>query len=158
MDDSRVKSAGQLVAALVSPKTSADAERWFEFGDEWKRAAGEREGAHSRVSDVKNGVLFVEVEHTGWIQLLKFKEDSILKHLARRFPELQLRGIAYRLAGDAKRDDGPAGARVSRAEIVDDGVRPEIPEKKPDFTVDGVGDDALRSALRSLSDAFKEPS
>ncbi|MCX7025239.1 MAG: DUF721 domain-containing protein [Spirochaetes bacterium] len=158
MDDSRVKTAAELISSLISPQTAQAAERWFEFGTAWKRAAGEREGAHSHVVDARNGILVVEVEHPGWIQLLQMKQSAILDKLARRFPDLGLKAIAFRLAADPKPADGGESMAVPVKPVFrsDGDERPENPDKAEGFTVEAVRDDALKSALTSLAAAFED--
>jgi hypothetical protein len=57
---------------------------------------------------VDKGLLIVEAEHPGWIQLLQMHQSSILEAVARRFPELGLRGIVFRLAGHGGAPRTPA--------------------------------------------------
>jgi len=109
MDDSRVKKASDLVSALVSPKAARTGEGWVGFFSAWAEVAGERAAAHSRISDVKNGIVLVEADHPGWIQTLQFSQARILAELKRRFPRLELRGISFRVAPGGQE---PVPARV----------------------------------------------
>ncbi|MBR1723208.1 MAG: DUF721 domain-containing protein [Treponema sp.] len=64
---------------------------------------GENLGAnlysHSRIIDLKNGILLVEVDHPGWIQTLRLYQKYILTGLKRNVPELSISSLAYRLRG-----------------------------------------------------------
>ena len=60
---------------------------------------GERLAANTRVLDLKNGVLIIESDHSGWIQYIKFYEKFILKGLKKESPDLKINSIAYKLRG-----------------------------------------------------------
>ena len=48
-------------------------------------------------SDIKRGILIVEAEHQGWMQLLQLQQDRILEEIELKFPDLKIRGIAFKL-------------------------------------------------------------
>lgn len=60
---------------------------------------GENLAIHSRVIDFKNGVLFVEADHPGWIELLQLHKKYILKGLKIENPGLKVETIAFVLKG-----------------------------------------------------------
>lgn len=60
---------------------------------------GERLASNTRVIDLKNGVLLVETDHSGWIQYLKIYQSFILKGLNMALPELEIKNLAFRLKG-----------------------------------------------------------
>jgi|GEM_PF-333469 len=111
MDDSRIRKASDLLGTLLSPEVAAKADTWSRFFGFWSRAAGENLAAHSRPVDVRNGIVFVEAEHPGWIQLLQMDQNRILETIRRTFPELGVSGIAFKLAKDGSM---PGTARVTR--------------------------------------------
>ena len=55
--------------------------------------------AHSRIVDLKNGVLLVEADHPGWIELLQLRKRFILKGLSFYAKDLRVETLAFRLAG-----------------------------------------------------------
>lgn len=55
--------------------------------------------SHSRVIDLKNGILLVECDHPGWIQTLRLYQKYILTGLKRGVPELKISSLAFRLRG-----------------------------------------------------------
>lgn len=69
-----------------------------EDGDE-VLSLGEKLAANSHVVDLKNGVLLVEANHSGWIQYLKFNQKFILQGLKWAVPDLKITGLAFRVAG-----------------------------------------------------------
>jgi hypothetical protein len=60
---------------------------------------GQNLAAHSRVIDLKNGVLLVEADHPGWIELLHLYTKYILTGLNRAVPELTIDTLSFRLKG-----------------------------------------------------------
>lgn len=60
---------------------------------------GQNLAAHSRVVDLKNGVLLVEADHPGWIELLHLYTKYILTGLNRAVPELTIDTLSFRLKG-----------------------------------------------------------
>jgi hypothetical protein len=101
MGDSRIKDISSLLSAFFDENKLRRGERYTEFFSSWSDTVGERLAVHSRIVDVDKGLLVVEAEHPGWIQLLQMRQSSILESVARRFPELKLRGIVFRIAGQS---------------------------------------------------------
>ena len=60
---------------------------------------GENLASHSRIIDLKNGVLLVEADHPGWIELLQLHKVFILKGMKMEKPEIEINSIVFRLKG-----------------------------------------------------------
>ena len=54
--------------------------------------------AYSRIKDLERGVLLVEADHPGWIQILQTKQTELLSAVKHRYPELEIRSISFRLS------------------------------------------------------------
>lgn len=54
---------------------------------------------HTRVVDFKNGILLIESDHPGWIELLQLHKSFILKGLNMSMPQLKINTLAYKLKG-----------------------------------------------------------
>jgi predicted nucleic acid-binding Zn ribbon protein len=62
---------------------------------------------HSRVLDLYQGVLQVETDHPGWLQIFQLKQKALLADVRARFPKLAVTGIAFRLSrGPLPKPDG----------------------------------------------------
>ena len=48
--------------------------------------------AHSRLVDVQNGILLVEVDHPGWLQMLQLRKAALLEAARRAAPRRQRGG------------------------------------------------------------------
>jgi hypothetical protein len=97
MGDSRIKDISTLLSSFFDVNKLNQGERYSSFFSSWPRVVGPRLAAHSRVADVEKGLLIVEADHPGWIQLLQIRQSSILEDVSRQYPELGLRGILFRL-------------------------------------------------------------
>lgn len=72
----------------------------YESEDSEKRMPiGERLAGNTRVIDLKNGVLLVETDHSGWIQYLNMYKKFILTGLKMKLPELKITSLAFRVSG-----------------------------------------------------------
>jgi hypothetical protein len=137
MGDSRIKDITALLSSFFDEDKLRHGERYSGFFASWPSLVGPRLAAHSRVADVDKGLLVVEAEHPGWIQLLQMRQSNILEDAARRYPELGLRGIVFRLAGE------PATARPAPPPI------DEMPEPSPETEAEKI---ELARALEDISD------
>jgi len=72
-------------------------EDYVGFSRSWKSIAGSRLGEHSHPADLRHGLLIVEAEHQGWMQLLQLQQDRMLEEIQRKFPDLEITGMAFRL-------------------------------------------------------------
>ncbi len=148
MGDSRVKDVSSLLSSFFDEEKLRRGERYSEFFAYWPSVVGSRLAAHSRVADVDKGLLVVEADHPGWIQLLQFRQSVIVEEVARRFPELGLRGIVFRLAG--------TGPRAAEAASGDPGAGPPAPEAPGEAAP--TGDAASATTVESAESADSGPS
>jgi predicted nucleic acid-binding Zn ribbon protein len=65
----------------------------------WKQIAGEALAAHSRLVDVQNGTLLVEVDHPGWLQMFQLRKAALLEAARKAAPQAGIEGIRTRLGG-----------------------------------------------------------
>lgn len=72
-----------------------------------KSPVNENEGSnmaeHSRVVDLKKGILFVEVDHPGWMELIQLHRNYIMRGLSIECPDVEITNLAFNLKGN--RDD-----------------------------------------------------
>jgi hypothetical protein len=136
MADSRIKSVSELLSSFFDQDTVKKGELYSSFGHSWKTIAGSRLGEHSHPVDIKHGILIVETEHQGWMQLLQLQQDKMLEETQQRFPDLGIRGIAFRLGNPA----GPvSGAAVERTWVGTATPSPVTPSPQVPNPVPGKG-------------------
>jgi hypothetical protein len=54
--------------------------------------------AHSQIRELQRGLLLVEADHPGWVQILQTKQKELLAEAQARYPELDIRSRAFRLS------------------------------------------------------------
>jgi hypothetical protein len=53
---------------------------------------------HSHIAEFERNVLLIEADHPGWIQILQMKQQKLLDNFQRRFPNMRVNGISFRLS------------------------------------------------------------
>ncbi len=84
---------------------------------------GPKLAAHSRVIDLKNENLLIEVDHSGWIQILQLNKKFILKGLHDLYPELKIRNLSFKLKGQTFEQ------KAGIAEYNEERVKKEVEER-----------------------------
>lgn len=97
--------AEDILRRLFGRYADHDQEGLIGFFAQWQKLVGTDLAAHAEPVDIKNGALYLEVDHPAWLQRLHAKQADILKAVQDRFPNLQIRQIYFR-----KAQDNPAGA------------------------------------------------
>ncbi len=154
MADSRIKDVSSLLSSFFNDDKLRRGERYSDFFNSWSSLVGSRLAAHSKVADVEKGMLVVEAEHPGWIQLLQLRQSGILDEAARRYPELGLKGIAFRLSGRGGVSRMPVSEKSADSPL----PSPENEEKESRIQaplLDDIADPALRALLKSLKDSLQ---
>ncbi len=97
-----MKKAGDLLSAIIDEKTLGKAREYSRLFSTWEHLNTKHgipaAASHSSIQDIRHGVLIVEVDHPGWIQILQTKEQQLLSELRQSFPDLGIIGIAFKLS------------------------------------------------------------
>jgi predicted nucleic acid-binding Zn ribbon protein len=99
-----MRKAGDVLSAFFDEGTLEKAKKFGELFSPalWAgllESNGLAQGVpHSRIVELEKTVLLIEADHPGWIQLLQTKQKGLLQSIQRRFPELSLTGISFRLS------------------------------------------------------------
>lgn len=110
MDGREINTFGNLINSVMS-RISGGGESGGNVADAWTRIllrikspVNESEGSnmaeHSRVTDLKQGLLFIEVDHPGWIELIQLHKKYIMRGLEIECPELGITNLAFNLKGN----------------------------------------------------------
>ncbi|MDR1565690.1 MAG: DUF721 domain-containing protein [Treponema sp.] len=112
----------------------------------WPAVAGDADiavaAAHSRIREFELGVILVEAEHPGWVQILQTKQTRLLKVFQGRFPELEIRGVSFCLSREPislKKPGVPGGA---------------VPEEEAPEETPGGGDE-FHAVMKRLEKSIK---
>jgi predicted nucleic acid-binding Zn ribbon protein len=104
-----MKKAGDVISALFkenfgsefveTARSSAELfSSWSEIvAEAWKNPEPAA-ASHSRISELEKGLLLIEADHPGWIMTLQTKQHELLEAAQRRYPELDIRSLAFKLS------------------------------------------------------------
>jgi hypothetical protein len=108
-------------------------------------------------------VLLVEADHPGWIQILQTKQAGLLQTVQKRYPELNVRGIAFTLsrgplahsAAEKSDPEKPHSNKIG-SDVSTDELLPEK-HKEPKRQDNCVlsKDDELYVALKNLEECVR---
>jgi hypothetical protein len=156
MGDSRIKDVSSLLSAFFDEDKLRRGERYSDFFSSWSALVGAKLAAHSRIVDVDKGLLIIEADHPGWIQLLQMRQSTILEAIAQRFPEFSLRGIVFRTTGQGAaprpRSADVDGTAPEPQDVAEDGMQGDegVPPQEESSQTQKDMDPALRSLFDSL--------
>jgi len=92
-----VKKAAEILARILNEKGREIGTNHSSVFGGWSWIVGESLAEHSRVYEVKNRNLFVEVDHPGWMQLLLMKKPQILRSVKRKYSALNIRDVKIKV-------------------------------------------------------------
>ena len=116
-----MKRVGDLISAIFDEKFIEKTKGYSAFFSCWedlmiKNGIASAAG-HSWIKSVEKGLVWIEVDHPGWKQILQTKESKLVHDFRYRFPDMGISGISIVLckAGIGIRDQG-SGIREEREE------------------------------------------
>ncbi len=119
------QSLGSALSQLFALKGYANVKGDAQLSDSWKQVAGDRIAERTMVLGMHRGVLQIGVSSAAMLgELASFHKLQLIEGLQKRFPELKLKGIKFRLRGDLAK---PAEANRKGAKSADDGC--EVTER-----------------------------
>ncbi|GHV93848.1 hypothetical protein AGMMS50293_01680 [Spirochaetia bacterium] len=165
-----MKRAGDVLSVFFDERLMKKAKGYSRLFSFWAEAAQKNGIAaaadHSRIRELDRGMLMVEADHPGWIQILQTKEHKLLDDFHRAFPDMDITGISIMLSrggpqpetGEECADElvSPAGAAAEESAVDDRaaGENAPLPESFHDQTentgYNEIKDDALKETLKRL--------
>lgn len=58
--------------------------------------------AHTELVDLKNGIVFIEADHSGFLQILQLYSSFIKKSLQKEMPDLKINSISFKIKRDGE--------------------------------------------------------
>lgn len=86
-----MKKAGDLVREIIDK--CSQGVRYLGIFKGWDDLVGQDLASHTKVKDIEQGYVLVEVDHPGWMYRLQLKERRILKSIRLKYPELDIKGL-----------------------------------------------------------------
>lgn len=90
---SRIIPLKDILNQFMDTLDYSDYEKEQKIENSWEKIAGIKISSHSKIKEIKNGVLVIEVEHPGWIQCILFEKKNIIGRINKRFPELNIKDL-----------------------------------------------------------------
>ncbi|MDR0495018.1 MAG: DUF721 domain-containing protein [Treponema sp.] len=146
-----MKRVGEVLSTIFDKDLMEKARGYSAMFSCWKDLA-EKNGIpaaadHSWIKNLDRGLVWIEVDHPGWKQILQTKESKLLSDFRRRFPEMDISGIAIVLC---RHGTAPASGETEAAAPEKYPLPPE-PEPMPvENGCDTVREGALKDALMRL--------
>lgn len=105
MNNNDIISCSEMIMNTFSSIEKESFENSSKLISVWKKIItkikndGQKLYEHSSVIEIKNGILLVESDHPGWIQLFQMNSKFIVKGFSIYAPELNIKSVAFRLKG-----------------------------------------------------------
>ena len=156
-----MKRAGEVFSAIFDEGMMQKADGYSAFVSCWKDLT-EKNGiaaaaAHSRISSLDRGLVWIEVDHPGWKQILQTKESKLLSDFRYRFPELDISGISIVLSRSGSPPFEPPQNPDDRNRTETAAREEVLPVDRPDANgYESIKDPALREVLMRLEQSIAE--
>jgi hypothetical protein len=112
---------------------------------------------HSRIRELERGILLIEADHPGWIQILQTKQGGLLSAVRRQYPELNIRGIAFKLSREPfSSTDEEKPLTAAEDETAEPIQEEQIPLSTKPGGEDTPEDKEFSTALKNLKKSIKE--
>ena len=162
-----MKRVGDLIPAIFDERFIEKTKGYSAFFSCWEdlmvkngiaAAAG-----HSWIKSVEKGLVWIEVDHPGWKQILQTKESKLLHDFKYRFPDMGISGLSIVLCKTGNRERGTGNREESREQTPAERAKASI-EQKPagiatktrDTKYSEIKDEALRTLLERLEKRIAE--
>jgi predicted nucleic acid-binding Zn ribbon protein len=94
----RPKKLQSVMAQLMVKRGYGRQQTSAALADHWREVAGEFVAEHTRIGELRRGVLNVTVANSMLMQELSFEKQSLLEKLSARLPDQKLRDFRFRVA------------------------------------------------------------
>ena len=131
-----------LLQSIVSGMEGAPLQEQLRIRDMWEAVVGPHIAKKASPEGVKNGILFVSVESSVWMQELTFMKQQILERLTQSCESSGVKDIRFKL-----------GKISQRMGTYDDEMAPELNEEEQAMIkkqTANVEDEEIRASLQSL--------
>jgi len=138
MNEEEIQSFGEVISSAFKNISKSDYKKSNDLITIWEKVLlriksnsnpneGRNLASHSRVIDFKNGILLVEADHPGWIELLQLHKKFIITGLNMQNKAVKVESLAFKLKGKQGNLFDPEEHKYSSEQ-----VRSEI-QKRTDY-------------------------
>ncbi len=111
-------NAGDVLKDLFDKIVPEEASGYTGLFSGWNEIVGPEISMHVAPADVKNNFLILEADHPGWIQKIRMQQESILKEIWSRYPELGIKRLKISI-GKGKKNNTESNPPIQRERIVE---------------------------------------
>jgi predicted nucleic acid-binding Zn ribbon protein len=94
-----MKKVGDLLREYLREKGWLGGNPYEQLFARWRQIVGDAMADHARLVDVRSGFLIVEVDHPGWLQMFRLRQDALLEAARSAVPAVVVDGIRVRVGG-----------------------------------------------------------
>ena len=106
---------------------------------------------HSWIKSLDRGLVWIEVDHPGWKQILQTKESKLLSDFRYRFPEMDISGISIMLSRTGRRPESAEGEAAAEPALPEKYPLPKEPQPTPSAEgYSAIKDESLKEVLMRL--------
>lgn len=92
-----MKKIGDVLREYLRDKGWLSENPYAALFKEWEKVAGNLLSGHCRLMDVENGVLLVEVDHPGWMQMVLLRKKALLDAARKAAPGGRIETLRVRV-------------------------------------------------------------
>ena len=90
-----MKRADEILKNILENLHIEEEVPYSSFFNSWEKIAGIDIANHSGLDEVKNNILYISVDHPGWIQIIQLQKRGIMQRINSLFPELQIHSLRF---------------------------------------------------------------
>jgi hypothetical protein len=159
-----MKTAGELLSLILDEKLIKKIKTHSALSSSWPEITAKNRipaaADHSRILDLVHGILQVETDHPGWLQIFSIKQEALLAGVRARFPNLAISGIAFRLShgplsGNAETEKISAGKAPENEQVREiSGADPAGDDTDKTPVYEKIQDENFRAAIKKLEQSI----
>ena len=155
-----MRRVGEVLSALFDKNMLQKAQNCSAFFSCW-RDLMEKNGIasaadHSRIIEEDKGLVWVEVDHPGWKQIIQTKKSKLLHDFQYRFPDMNISGISIVLYQDGNSPLQEKKLPEKKLPEKKRKTKPPVPKKDICTGYEAIKDEALKEALKKLEKGISD--
>lgn len=112
-DKEKFSRAGDVLKDLFDRLVPEEAEEYSRFFTGWEKIAGAETAMHVFPRDIVKNVLILETDHPGWTQQIRMRQESLLKEIRKKYPDLEIKKIRVVIGYNQKQEIKPSAEAVN---------------------------------------------
>jgi len=147
-----MKRVGDVLSSIFDENMMRKARGYSALFSCWQDMA-EKNGIaaaadHSWIQSLEKGMVWIEVDHPGWKQILQTKESKLLSDFRRRFPDMDISGLSIMLCRNGSRPESAVSYENDDVSTESEYVAEPSPSTEEGYNA--IKDNALKEVLMRL--------